>query len=98
MNKADLVEKVARDANITKKAATRAVDSMIDGISYSLQKGKRVTLVGFGSFEVRRRAPRRASIGNSYRSVSNRHSRGSARTSRSAIWRCSTNGSWRTNP
>jgi DNA-binding protein HU-beta len=60
MNKADLVEKVARDANITKKAATRAVDSMIDGISYSLQKGKRVTLVGFGSFEVRRRAPRRA--------------------------------------
>ena len=60
MNKADLIEKVARDANITKKAAARAVDSMIDGISYSLQKGKRVTLVGFGSFEVRRRAPRRA--------------------------------------
>lgn len=60
MNKADLVEKVARDANITKKAAARAVDSIIDGISYSLQKGRRVTLVGFGSFEVRRRAPRRA--------------------------------------
>lgn len=60
MNKADLVEKVARDANVTKKAAARAVDSIIDGISYSLQKGKRVTLVGFGSFEVRRRAPRRA--------------------------------------
>jgi DNA-binding protein HU-beta len=60
MNKADLVEKVARDANITKKAAARAVDSVFDGISYSLQKGKRVTLVGFGSFEVRRRAPRRA--------------------------------------
>lgn len=60
MNKADLVEKVARDANITKKAAARAVDSILDGISSSLQKGKRVTLVGFGSFEVRRRAPRRA--------------------------------------
>ena len=60
MNKADLIDKVARDANVTKKAAARAVDSMIDGISYSLQKGKRVTLVGFGSFEVRRRAPRRA--------------------------------------
>ncbi|KPJ51052.1 hypothetical protein AMJ40_01130 [candidate division TA06 bacterium DG_26] len=60
MNKADLVEKVARDANITKKAAARAVDSIFDGIASSLQRGKRVTLVGFGSFEVRRRAPRRA--------------------------------------
>ncbi len=60
MNKADLVEKVARDANVTKKAAAHAVDSVIDGISYSLQKGTRVTLGGFGSFEVRRRAPRRA--------------------------------------
>ena len=58
MTKAELVEKAAKDAGISKAAANAALDSAIDGITKSLKKkdGK-VTLVGFGTFsKVRRKA------------------------------------------
>jgi DNA-binding protein HU-beta len=51
MNKADLVEKMAMDAKITKAAAGRALDSFLDGVTKGLKKrNSKVTLVGFGTF------------------------------------------------
>lgn len=58
MNKAELIGKIAQDACITKHAAATAVDSLIGGISASLKKGQRVTLVGFGTFGISRRKAR----------------------------------------
>ena len=58
MTKAELIEKMAKDAGITKVAAGTALDSFIDGVTKALKKkdGK-VTLVGFGTFQkVRRKA------------------------------------------
>jgi DNA-binding protein HU-beta len=58
MTKAELIEKVAKDAEISKTAATAALNSFIGGIMQALKKkdGK-VTLVGFGTFaKVRRKA------------------------------------------
>ena len=58
MTKAELVEKAAKDAGISKAAANAALDSALDGITKALKKkdGK-VTLVGFGTFsKVRRKA------------------------------------------
>ncbi len=56
--KAKLVDRIARDSGITKKAAGLALDSFTAGIRDSLKKGKKVTLVGFGTFSVARRAAR----------------------------------------
>jgi DNA-binding protein HU-beta len=51
MNKADLIEKMAKDAKITKAAAGRALNSFLDGVSNGLKKrNSKVTLVGFGTF------------------------------------------------
>ena len=58
MTKADLVERMAKAAKITKKAAETALDSFIAGVRDSLKKGKRVSLVGFGTFSVGKRAAR----------------------------------------
>ena len=58
MNKQELFENIAASADITKAAAGRALDSMIDSISDSLKKGDSVVLVGFGTFSVRERAAR----------------------------------------
>ena len=58
MNKAELIEAVAESADISKAAATRAVDTVIEQITQSLQKGDQVTLVGFGTFTVKARAAR----------------------------------------
>ncbi len=58
MNKAELIEAVAEAADISKAAATRAVDGTIDAITKALKKGDSVTLVGFGTFSVRKRAAR----------------------------------------
>ena len=58
MTKTELVEKMAKDAGITKVAAGTALDSFIDGVTKALKKkdGK-ITLVGFGTFQkVRRKA------------------------------------------
>lgn len=60
MNKADLVEAVARATGSTKTAAASSVDAVIDAISRSLEKGDKVSLAGFGTFEVRTRAARTA--------------------------------------
>jgi DNA-binding protein HU-beta len=58
MNKADLIEKMARDADITKTAASTALDSLLDGITATLKGGGKVTLVGFGTFAVSQRRAR----------------------------------------
>jgi len=58
MNKADLIDKMAADADITKTAAATALDSLLDGITSSLKRGGKVTLVGFGTFAVSHRKAR----------------------------------------
>jgi DNA-binding protein HU-beta len=59
MNKADLVNQMAEDAGITKRQATAALDSLVEGISKTLKNGQKVTLVGFGTFTVIKRAARK---------------------------------------
>jgi DNA-binding protein HU-beta len=58
MTKAELVEKVAKDAGISKAAAGKALDSFIDGVVKSVKKGNKVALVGFGTFSVSKRKAR----------------------------------------
>lgn len=58
MNKTELIEAIAKDADISKAAAGRVVDSMTDNITASLTKGDSVTLIGFGTFKVNKRAAR----------------------------------------
>lgn len=58
MTKADLIEKVAKETKLTKKDSDQAIDAVVKAISGALAKGDKVTLVGFGSFEVRKRAAR----------------------------------------
>ena len=58
MNKTDLIEGMAEDAGISKAAAKKALDSVLINIEGALQKGQRVSLVGFGSWSVSRRAAR----------------------------------------
>jgi DNA-binding protein HU-beta len=58
MTKGELVEKMAKDANISKAAATKAMNSFLDGVKKALKKKNgKVTLVGFGTFsKIRRKA------------------------------------------
>jgi len=58
MNKADLIEKIADAADLSKASATRALESTIDSIIGALSSGDQVTIVGFGTFSVRQRAAR----------------------------------------
>ena len=58
MNKSELIEHIAADADISKAAAARALESAIDSITAALKKGDSVSLVGFGTFEVSKRAER----------------------------------------
>ncbi|MCS1352235.1 HU family DNA-binding protein [Mechercharimyces sp. CAU 1602] len=58
MNKSELVEKVATSTDTTKKEATLFVDAVLDAISGALRNGEKVSLIGFGNFEVRERAAR----------------------------------------
>lgn len=58
MTKADLIDKMAKDAGISKAAAGKALDSMIDGIMKAVKKGSKVALVGFGTFSVSKRKAR----------------------------------------
>ncbi|MDP2752925.1 MAG: HU family DNA-binding protein [Nitrospirota bacterium] len=58
MTKAELVEKMAKDADISKAAAGKALDSMIDGVKKTLKKGNKVSLVGFGTFSISKRKAR----------------------------------------
>jgi DNA-binding protein HU-beta len=58
MNKSELIEAVASEADLSKADATRATDAVFDSISNALRQGDQVTLVGFGTFSVRERAAR----------------------------------------
>jgi DNA-binding protein HU-beta len=58
MNKAELIESIAESADISKAAAGHALDAVIETITNALKKGDTVTLVGFGTFSVRKRAAR----------------------------------------
>jgi DNA-binding protein HU-beta len=58
MNKQELVESVADGAELTKADAGRAVDAVVSTISDALRAGEKVSITGFGSFEVRQRAAR----------------------------------------
>ncbi len=57
-NKSDLIEAIAKSADISKAAAGRALDATIESIKKSLKKGDLVSLVGFGTFYVGKRAAR----------------------------------------
>jgi DNA-binding protein HU-beta len=56
MNKLELVEHIAKEAELTKVSAAAALEATLDGIAKSLKKGDEVRLVGFGTFSVRERA------------------------------------------
>ena len=58
MNKGDLINKVAEDANISKAQATDALNSVLDCIGDCLKDGNKVSLVGFGTFSTAHRAAR----------------------------------------
>ena len=58
MNKGDLVEAVADSADLSRADAARAVDAVLDSVTRSLKKGDNVSLVGFGTFSVKRRNAR----------------------------------------
>jgi len=58
MNKAELIDAMAAEANLTKADAKRALDAFVGATTKSLKKGDRVALVGFGSFSVAKRAAR----------------------------------------
>jgi len=58
MNKSDLIDHIAVQADISKAAAGRALDAVIGGVSGTLKKGGSVTLVGFGTFAVGKRPAR----------------------------------------
>ena len=57
-NKSDLIEAIAKSADISKAAAGRALDATIESIKKALKKGELVSLVGFGTFYVGKRAAR----------------------------------------
>ena len=59
MNKADLIAKIAEDADLSKKSAEAALNAFVDAVEGALKKGEKVQLVGFGSFEVTQRAARK---------------------------------------
>ncbi|MBI5056749.1 MAG: HU family DNA-binding protein [Nitrospirae bacterium] len=59
MTKAELIDSVANGAGISKAAAAKALDSLIDGVTKTLKKGGKVTLVGFGTFSVSKRKARK---------------------------------------
>ena len=58
MNKSELIDQIASGADISKAAAGRALDSFIDAVTGALKEDDKVSLVGFGTFEVRQRAAR----------------------------------------
>ncbi|TET10487.1 HU family DNA-binding protein [Candidatus Aerophobetes bacterium] len=59
MNKADLVEKIADQTGLTKKTSREAVDAIISAITDSMSREEKVTLVGFGTFQVMERKARK---------------------------------------
>ncbi len=62
MNKGDVVKSIASKAGLSQRAAAAALDAFIETVSSALSKKDAVRLVGFGSFEVRRRAARKGVV------------------------------------
>jgi DNA-binding protein HU-beta len=58
MTKSDLIDKMAKDADISKAAAGKALNSLIDGVVATVKKSKKVSLVGFGTFSLTKRKAR----------------------------------------
>ena len=58
MTKTELVDKMAKEAKVTKAAAGKALDSFVDGVKKALKKGDKVMLIGFGTFSVTQRKAR----------------------------------------
>jgi DNA-binding protein HU-beta len=58
VNKSDLIDAIAKSSDISKAAAGRALDATVDTIKKALKKGDTVSLVGFGTFKVGKRAAR----------------------------------------
>ena len=58
MNKSDLIDAMAKEAEVSKAAAGRALDAAISAITTAVAKGDNVTLVGFGTFKSAKRAAR----------------------------------------
>ena len=58
MNKGELIEKVAKDCNMSKAAADQALNSVLGAITGAVAEGDKVTLIGFGTFSVTKRAAR----------------------------------------
>jgi DNA-binding protein HU-beta len=58
VNKTELIDHIAKQADISKAAAGRALEAIVGGIRHNLKKGNSVTLVGFGTFTVSKRAAR----------------------------------------
>ena len=58
MQKSDLIEKIANDSGISKAAADRALSSLLSNITAALKSGDRISLVGFGTFSISKRAAR----------------------------------------
>ena len=58
MNKAELIEHIAKEADLSKATATRALDATLEAVRITLKKGGAVSLVGFGTFAVGKRAAR----------------------------------------
>jgi DNA-binding protein HU-beta len=59
MNRADLVTRIAKDADITKRQAEKALSALVSSVQEALSKGDSITLVGFGTFSVMSRAARK---------------------------------------
>ncbi|MFZ9028164.1 MAG: HU family DNA-binding protein [Crocinitomicaceae bacterium] len=58
MNKAELIDAIASNAGLSKADAKKALDGFVDATTSALKKGDRISLVGFGSFSVSKRAAR----------------------------------------
>lgn len=58
MNRDEMIEKIAKDANCNKAQAERAMKSLFEGVANTLKKGEKMTFVGFGTFSISNRKAR----------------------------------------
>ena len=58
MNKEELVQEIAKKAKVTQKEAAEVLNGLVETVQKTVAKGEKVTLVGFGTFEARKRAAR----------------------------------------
>ena len=58
MNKAELIDAIAKDANLSKADAKRALESLTSNVTKALKKGDKVALIGFGTFSISARSAR----------------------------------------